>query len=67
MIAQGMTLPFLVQSAYGIRPFQLTGMPRNLDSDKYDIDAKLDDPLKERPADELTPALLKARSELYQL
>jgi uncharacterized protein (TIGR03435 family) len=67
MIAQGTTLPFLVQSAYGIRPYQLSGIPRSLDSQKYDIDAKLDDPSKEPPANELTPDLLRARSELYQL
>lgn len=67
IICKGITLPFLVQSAYGIRPFQLSGIPRSLDSQKYDIDAKLDDPSKERPANEMTPDLLKARSELDQL
>jgi Protein of unknown function (DUF3738). len=67
IICKGITLPFLVQSAYGIRPFQLSGIPRSLDSQKYDIDAKLDDPSKERPANELTPDLLRARSELDQI
>lgn len=67
ILAKGVTLPFLIESAYGIRPFQLSGIPGSLASTKYDIDAKLDDPSQERPANELGPEPLKARSELNQL
>lgn len=67
IVAKGITLGFLIQSAYGIRDFQLSGIPKALVSEKYDITAKMDDPTKERSWDRSDPAVEKAYQKLYQL
>lgn len=67
IVAKGITLGFLIQSAYGIRDFQLAGLPRELVSEKYDITAKMDDPSKESSWDGSDPALQKDKQKLYQL
>jgi uncharacterized protein (TIGR03435 family) len=38
--ARGVTLSFLIQVAYDIRDFQVVGIPRGLDSAKYDISTR---------------------------
>ena len=40
--ATGVTLRDLVQMAYGVRPYQVTGGPDWLSSDRLEIDAKMD-------------------------
>jgi bla regulator protein BlaR1 len=46
--AMGATLQMLIQSAYGIQDFQVLGGPKWADSDKYDIEAKMDSPQVEK-------------------
>jgi uncharacterized protein (TIGR03435 family) len=40
----GVPLRMLIQSAYGVRPYQLVGGPGWLDTDRWDIDAKTEAP-----------------------
>jgi bla regulator protein blaR1 len=40
---KGLTLSFLIQSAYNIHDFQISGIPHSLEAAKYDILAKMDD------------------------
>jgi bla regulator protein blaR1 len=44
-IATGVTAKYLVQFAYNVEEFQLSGGPSWINSDKYDIDAKVEDSL----------------------
>jgi|SRR5579862_5157386 len=39
-IAEGVSVKFLITFAYGIREYQVTGLPNWADSDRYDINAK---------------------------
>ena len=41
--AAGMSAKFLIEFAYDIKDFQISGGPGWLDSEKYDIDAKMDE------------------------
>lgn len=41
--ASGITLKFLIQEAYDVREFQISGAPGWAGSDRYDITAKVDD------------------------
>src|SRR5690242_651692 len=42
-IGTGLTAKNLIEFAYGIEDFELAGGPSWIDSDKYNIDAKIDD------------------------
>jgi uncharacterized protein (TIGR03435 family) len=37
----GATLQFLIELAYDVRPFQISGGPKWIDTDRFDIDARL--------------------------
>ncbi len=54
--ATGVPLKMLITLAYNVRPFQVSGGPNWINTDKYDIDAKmpdgLDDQLKNLPDDQ---------------
>ena len=56
--ASGFTLQALITMAYGIRDFQLSGAPGWLNSDRYDVEAKMDsltaDALQKLSPDERT-------------
>jgi bla regulator protein blaR1 len=42
-IASGVTVKFLIQQAYGVRDFQISGGPSWIDTLKFDLNAKADD------------------------
>lgn len=56
----GMTLKALVQNAYGVKDYQVTGAPW-MDSERYDISAKLPDGASKDQAPEMLQNLLKER------
>ncbi len=43
--ATGVPLKFLISNAYNVRPFQISGGPNWINTEKYDIDAKMPDGL----------------------
>ncbi len=45
LTATGVQLKFLISNAYNVRPFQITGGPNWINTEKYDIDAKMPDGL----------------------
>jgi uncharacterized protein (TIGR03435 family) len=62
-----LTLKQLIQEAYSIQPFQISGGPRWLDDDRYDIEAK---PPADSPSSKLTtpnPKLPPPHEELLML
>ena len=44
VLARNVTARFLVAIAYGLQPFQISGGPGWVDSDRFDVEAKLEDP-----------------------
>jgi uncharacterized protein (TIGR03435 family) len=65
LTAENMTLRLLIQRAYGVRPFQVSGGPAWIDSERYDIVAKADGPLPEKQiAGPMLQALLEKRFAL---
>jgi|SRR5579864_1018642 len=42
LVATNAPLLFLVQSAYGVNPYQISGAPSWLNSEMYDVDARMD-------------------------
>jgi uncharacterized protein (TIGR03435 family) len=55
LAATGVTVKMLVQNAYGIQYFQIAGAPSWVDSEKYDIEAKIDSRMAEE-LEKLDPA-----------
>ncbi len=45
LTATGIGLKFLIANAYNVRPFQISGGPNWINTEKYDIDAKMPDGL----------------------
>jgi uncharacterized protein (TIGR03435 family) len=60
LTVENMPLRLLIQRAYGIRPFQISGGPAWIDSDRYDIAAKSDAPAPEK---QVTGPMLQALLE----
>jgi uncharacterized protein (TIGR03435 family) len=42
-VARGVTARFLVAIAYGLQPYQIIGGPAWIDSERFDVEARLDD------------------------
>ena len=59
-----MTVKHLIAEAYGVRPYQVTGGPRWLDTGEYDIDAKADGPTTGELAALMLRGLLTERFRL---
>jgi len=59
-----MTLKELVQQAYGVDPFQVSGGPAWVDSARYDINATSEKPSKPREVDVMLQSLLADRFQL---
>ena len=64
--AQGITLSFLLQSAYNMKDFQIQGLPSQLKDKKYDIAARMLDPSSEATWQLSNPQVRSARERLYQ-
>jgi uncharacterized protein (TIGR03435 family) len=63
--AENMPLRLLMQRAYGVRPFQISGGPGWIDSDRFDITAKADGPaLESQIIGPMLQALLEERFRL---
>jgi uncharacterized protein (TIGR03435 family) len=62
--ATKMPVKSLIQVAYRIKPFQITGGPSWLDSAPYDIEAKPDNPANAPPWQQMLQALLADRFQL---
>ena len=62
--ATGVTLKRLMVFAYGVREYQLTGLPAWADTDRYDISAKAEGAADAAPQDRPpTPAEMQTRQE----
>lgn len=64
--ATNMSLKDLIAYAYGVRDFQITGVPRELDSVKYDIAARADT-RKEMSRDEVEPCVRAMLADRFLL
>ena len=62
--AQNAWVRFLIQTAWNVKDFQITGGPAWAASDRYDIDAKTSDRAKFGQTRELLQALLEERFHL---
>lgn len=62
--ATKMSVKALIQVAYRIKPFQISGGPSWLDSAPYDIEAKPDNPANAPPWQQMLQALLADRFQL---
>ncbi|HLK65858.1 MAG TPA: TIGR03435 family protein [Bryobacteraceae bacterium] len=58
---KNLTLKRLITEAYDVQPFQVTGGPKWLDNDEYDIDARADGPASKEQLRLMLRALLKER------
>ncbi len=47
-VARNVSAKILIQDAYGIKNSQLTGGPNWIDSERYDVEAKVDDSLAQQ-------------------
>jgi uncharacterized protein (TIGR03435 family) len=56
-VAQNVTVRLLVAVAYGVQPFQVSGGPRWVDMERFDVEAKLDDPVSRTDQE---PAMVRA-------
>jgi uncharacterized protein (TIGR03435 family) len=63
--ASGMTLKMLIQQAYDIRDYQISGLPGWASSDRYDINAKAENPKATR--DEIKLMLQSLLAERFNL
>ena len=61
---RNVTVKHLIAEAYGVRPYQVTGGPRWLDTGEYDIDAKADGPTTGELAALMLRGLLTERFRL---
>ncbi len=65
LTAENMPLRLLIQRAYGVRPFQISGGPSWIDSERYDIVAKADGSVPEKQVlGSMLQALLESRFKL---
>jgi uncharacterized protein (TIGR03435 family) len=65
LTAENMPFRLLIQHAYGVRPFQITGGPPWIDSERYDVIAKASEPVPEKQvAGPMLRALLEDRFSL---
>jgi len=58
---KNLTLKFLIQEAYGVQPFQVSGGPKWLDDNEYDVDAKTDGPTSKDQLRRMLRTLLAER------
>ena len=65
--ATGMSLRGLMGQAFGMRDFQITGLPAWAASDRYDIEAKGEGMPDRLPPDQLRPYLKSLVEERFQL
>lgn len=61
---EGYGLPILVELAFGVKPYQITGAPGWVKSARYDINAKATAPVS---AKEMWPMMLPVLEERFQL
>ncbi|HET9402513.1 MAG TPA: TIGR03435 family protein [Candidatus Acidoferrales bacterium] len=70
LTARNVSLLNMVINAYGVKPFQISGAPSWLDSERYDVDAKMDDAtadmLKKLPEKERTEAVRLMMQKLFE-
>jgi uncharacterized protein (TIGR03435 family) len=65
LTAENMPLRLLIQRAYGVRAFQISGGPSWIDTERYDIAAKVDRPATEKQViGPMLQALLENRFKL---
>lgn len=64
LTAEGVLARFLIQDAYGVKPFQISGGPGWVNSDRYDIDAKAQGNPSRAQTRLMTQALLAERFKL---
>ena len=65
-MATNVTLKTLIQSAYGVKDFQITGGPRWLDGDAYDVSARAD-AAGQLSNDDLKPMLQALLADRFRL
>ena len=65
--ATGMSLRMLMGQAFGMRDFQITGLPGWANADRYDIEAKGEGMPDRLPPDKLRPYLKSLVEERFQL
>ena len=65
--ATGMSLRMLTGQAFGMRDFQITGLPGWASADRYDIEAKSEGMPERLPPDQLRPYLKALVEERFQL
>ena len=65
--ATGMTAKFLIEQAYDVRDFQVTGGPSWLNSQQYDVNAKIEGEATNEQLRVMMQALLAERFQLQGL
>jgi bla regulator protein BlaR1 len=63
--ASNITVKFLIQQAYGVKDFQITGGPGWINSERYDLVAKADGDVGR--AEQLRPLIQKLLADRFQL
>lgn len=70
LTVRNVSLLNMVINAYGVKPFQVSGAPSWLDSERYDVDAKMDeataDTLKKLPQKERAEAVRLMMQKLFE-
>ncbi len=61
MVAKNMPLNLLIQQAYGVRDFQITGGPKWMDNERFDIEAKIEGQPDKKQLMAMMQALLAER------
>lgn len=64
LVAKNVTVRFLIQQAYGVRDFQISGGPGWIGSERYDINAKAEGATTPEQLKPLIQALLKDRFKM---
>ena len=64
MIEHGATLKNLIALAFDVKDFQVSGGPKWIDSDRWDVDAKAAGPAKDDELSRMLEAMLKDRFQL---
>lgn len=65
--ATNVTVKMLIQNAYGVRDFQISGGPSWIGSERFDITAKLEDVTGPLPPGSLGPALQGLLADRFQV
>ncbi len=65
--ATGVTLKMLIAEAYDVRDFQVTGGPAWINTDRWDINAKVEGVTDRIPLDEFRPMLQKLLEDRFQV